>query len=314
VVLKNRFPRPRKRVIDQVTISKFLKTINFKPTQVFQEWRHLLAFGEYQGKPAVFKLASTLKTARYTQNEYRWNEAVNAVPNRYRQHFKVPSNYAQGTWQRLFWFIADWFTQRPFIERDSSNTSLIAQKLALITQANREISLLPLPDQSEFMQQRRSDEPIGERLFRSAREWVDHTPENLTEFLNIIKNRRHNLKTCVNHGDFAPRQLYDLGSAVGIIDGEHAGAFGPLYYDVAYFYIRLRNDHDAPELARQYLKKYQKLLPATEQKSFWSELKPVLCQRYIGDLWGDSRHKRKDPVKMKKLYQLGQTILQDTVI
>jgi len=50
------------------------------------------------------------------------------------------------------------------------------------------------------------------------------------------------------------------------------------------------------------------------KNSFWQELKTPLIERYIGDLWGDSRHKRKDPVKMKKLYQLGQTILQDTVI
>jgi hypothetical protein len=311
---KKSFPRPRKRKIDQKKINKFLKTIDFQPTKIFQEWRHLLAFGKYQGKLAVFKLASTQKTSRYTQNEYHWNEAVNAVSAEYRQHFAVPVNYALGAWQKLFWFIAEQFPDKPLIEKNSSDTRVIEKKLPQIARATREINTLPLPKSFEFSKQRNTEQTVGEKLFHSASYWADHTPKDLSDFLQIIAKRTTNLQTCVNHGDFVPRQLYNLGTKIGLIDGEHAGAFGPLYYDVAQFYIRLRNDHNAPQLAHQYLKLYQALLPKADQALFWTELKPVLCQRYIGDLWGDSLHKRKDPKKMSLLYQLGEEILHNQIV
>ena len=91
---------------------------------------------------------------------------------------------------------------------------------------------------------------------------------------------------------------------------EHAGAKGPLYYDVAQFYIRLRNDHNARDVGQKYLREFRDLLPPSDKQNFWDELKPVLIQRYIGDLWGAA----KNPKKLDELAPLGQEILKGTII
>jgi hypothetical protein len=311
---KKSFPRPRKRNIDLDKVKDFLKEIDFQPDKVFQEWRHVLAFGTYQGKKTVFKLASTQKTSWHTKNEYHWNEAVNAVPAKHRQHLRVPANYAKGTWQKLFWFIADQFPDKPLVKKYETDTSLVAKKLLQIAQTTREINTLPLPEGYEFSKPRNTEKTIGEKLLNSTTYWAENAPEDLEEFVKIVAKRKQDLRTCSNHGDFVPRQLYDLGDQIGVIDGEHAGAFGPLYYDVAQFYIRLRDHHQAPDLAKQYLELYRDLLPEKEQEVFWEELKPPLCQRYVGTLWGDSKHTRQKEKRMKKLYQLGEEILNDQVI
>ena len=313
-VTKKSFPRPRKRNIDKDEIKKFLKTIDFQPSKIFQEWRHLLAFGEYQGKPTVFKLASTQTTGRHTRNEYHWNEAVNAVPTEHRQHFRIPTNYTKGTWQKLFWFIAEQFPDKPLVKKYETNVFLVSEKLPQITQTTREINTLPLPKGYEFSKPRNTELTIGEKLLNSTTYWAENAPEDLGEFVKIVAKRKKDLRACPNHGDFVPRQLYDLGNKIGLIDGEHAGAFGPLYYDVAQFYLRLRDHHQAPELAHQYLELYRDLLSEKEQAVFWQELKPPLCQRYVGTLWGDSKHTRQKEKRMKKLYELGEEILDDQII
>lgn len=95
-----------------------------------------------------------------------------------------------------------------------------------------------------------------------------------------------------------------------MIDGEHAGLNGPLHFDVAQFYLRLRNDYGAKELAGKYLRAFRDLLPREEKEEFWKHLKPVLINRYIGDLWGAANN----PDKLTILQGLGREILQNEIV
>ncbi|PWU24106.1 hypothetical protein C5B42_00650 [Candidatus Cerribacteria bacterium 'Amazon FNV 2010 28 9'] len=105
--------------------------------------------------------------------------------------------------------------------------------------------------------------------------------------------------------------MYAVGNEkIGLIDGEHAGARGALYYDVAQMYVRLISDWNAWEVAREYLLLFQKLLSPTDQQTFWEELKPPLIQRYIGDLWGS----RNNPANLDRLLPIKDMILQDKVV
>lgn len=104
------FGRPKKRNINQSKIAEFLRKINFETESIIQEWRHLLAFGKFQGKEAVFKLASTQATAPRTQNEFNWNEAVHLVSKKRHLSFAVPENYSSDYYGKLFYFIAERFT------------------------------------------------------------------------------------------------------------------------------------------------------------------------------------------------------------
>ena len=58
----------------------------------------------------------------------------------------------------------------------------------------------------------------------------------------------------LQHGDFVPWHMYDLGEGIiGIIDGEHASLIKPRLYDLAYIYSRLVTRMKSFEIARKLL-------------------------------------------------------------
>lgn len=288
--------------------------MEFKIESIAQEWRHLHAFEKYQGKDAVFKMASTQTTIPKTQNEFNFNEAFHLTPESSRPNIIVPENFYSGYYSKLFYFIAQRFLGEPLIDRNSTDLNVIAPRITQIAQATFEIGSLLIPSDCAFSQSTKPEpqkkKTIGESLLSASTEWASQVPKDLNEFLHIIQNSKNSLRTSLGHGDFVPRQLYDVDGKIGVIDGELAGIKGPKYYDVAQFYIRLRNDHDAKELAGQYLNEFKNLLSSSDKKSFWQELKPVLIQRYLGDLWGAA----KNPRKLDQLEPLGKEILVDKII
>ncbi|PIY80819.1 MAG: hypothetical protein COY80_00920 [Candidatus Pacebacteria bacterium CG_4_10_14_0_8_um_filter_42_14] len=309
---KNEFPRPRRRTIDQEAISHFLTSLGFQTERITQEWRHLTAFGTFEGKEAVFKLATTLATARYTHNEFNWNTAIHLTPEDKRPNFTVPENFSSGHYGKLFYFIAQRFMEEPFAQAKAPLSNDIKRRIKQIAAMTREIELLSIPSDSEFAKTHalREQISIGQKLLKSATEWASQVPRNLDTFLKVIEDSKDTLRTCPAHGDFVIRQMYDIDGKIGLIDGEHAGLEGAYHYDVAQFYIRLRNDHNAPGEAKQYLHDFYDLLSPEDKDSFWQELKPSLIQRYIGDLWGAA----KDAQKLDELKQLGQEIINDKIL
>lgn len=310
--MKNKFGKPKARRLDQMAVAEFLKSINFETDKISQEWRHLIAFGRYDSKPAVFKLATTQITGQKTQNEFNFNEAVHLSPVESRPNFTVPENYVSGYYGKLFYFICEFFEGLPLALRESKDMSRVSSRIAQIAMATFELNNLPIPADCAFAQPKKKPSnkySSSQRLLHSASEWASQVPRDLTAYLDVIK-KTGEIRTCVGHGDFVVRQMYDVGGKIGVIDGEHAGYRGPLYYDVAQFYIRLCSDNDAEELAREYLLEYKKLLSADDQKIFWTELKPLLIQRYIGDLWGA----KNNPEKLDERRGFGERILYDKVL
>lgn len=309
--MKKRFPRPRKRVLDQSAIAAFLPTIGFQVDTITQEWRHLTAIGKFAGTPAVFKLASTLKVCRYTQNEWAWNEAVTAVPPEFRPHLRVPKNFASGLYGRLFYLVTEFYHAQSLAQGHKVIHPEIERLIPLIAQVTREIETLPIDLNTKFAQRhaKKTSYHPGERLLSSATEWASQVPLDLSQYLQVIENAKNHIMTCPAHGDFVLRQMFLLDGALGLIDGEHAGYRAPRHYDVAQLYIRLRHDFAAHALATHYLQAFQALLPPPEQAIFWEELKPVLLQRYIGDLWGSA----KNPAKLAEMELVGREILSDQV-
>ncbi len=309
---KKEFARPRKRTIDQEAVSHFLASLGFQTERITQEWRHLTAFGTFGGKEAVFKLATTLATARYTHNEFNWNEAVHLTPEDKRPNFTVPENFSCGHYGKLFYFIAQRFMGEPFAQPRVVLSDDIKVRIKQIATITREIELLPIPANTEFAKIHHSHKQvsIGQKLLNSASEWASQVPRSLDKFIKVIDDSKDRLRTCPAHGDFVMRQMYDVDGKIGVIDGEHAGLQGAYHYDVAQFYIRLRNDHNALKEDKQYLHDFYDLLPPGDKDIFWQELKPPLIQRYIGDLWGAA----KNPQKLSELEQLGKEIIEDKIL
>lgn len=312
---QHKYGRPKRRVINHKEIKQFLIKIGFKVESINQQWRNLLACGKYQGKDAVFKLASTQKTSSKIQNEYNWNEAVHLVSEDKRPNLEVPTNYSSGYYGKLFYFIASRFLGKSLIVGDSRNLSRITPRIKQIAQITREIENLPIPPDSNFaisQKPKKNSLSPGYNLLSACVEWASQIPINLDKFLKVMEKTKDNIRSCVGHGDFVARQMWDVKGKIGVIDGEHAGLRGPLYYDVAQFYIRLRNDQNALKLSRDYLLAFKKLLPNSDNNTFWEELKPLLIERYIGDLWGASL--KNDTKRLDELFPLGQEILSNKII
>lgn len=309
--MKKHFPRPRKRALDQLAIAAFLPTIGFQVDTITQEWRHLTAIGKFAGKLAVFKLASTLKVSRYTQNEWAWNEAVTAVPLESRPHLRVPRNFTSGLYGRLFYLVTEFYQAQPLARGHEVLHPEIKRLIPLIAQVTHEIETLPIALHTKFAQRhaKKTSYHPGERLLSSATEWASQVPLDLSQYLKVIETAKNYIQTCPAHGDFVLRQMFLLEGALGLIDGEHAGYRAPRHYDTAQLYIRLRHDFGAHELAAQYLRAFHALLSPPEQAIFWEELKPVLLQRYIGDLWGSA----KNPTKLTEMELVGREIVSDQV-
>jgi hypothetical protein len=248
--------------------------LGFQTEKITQEWRHLTAFGKFEGQPAVFKLATTLTTAGYTQNEFNWNEAIHLIPADKRLNFTFPQNFSSGYYGKLFYFIAQRFMGEPLAQPNTTLSNAAKSRMRQIATVTREIELLPIFSNSKFAVAQASHKqiPIGQKLLNSATEWAAQVPKNLAPFLKVIDESKKTLRTCPAQGDFVMRQMYDVAGKIGIIDGEHAGLRGAYHYDVAQFYLRLRNDHQALKVAKQYLHDFYGLLSPDDQASFWQEL------------------------------------------
>lgn len=303
---KRKYPKPRAKRLDKKKVRKFLDNLNFGADEIRQEWRHLLAFGKYKNKPSVFKLATTKKTSNYTRNEHYWNDVIKEYKSKKELSFQVPLNYESGQYENgLFYIICEYFPGESLDKADTWPLKKIA-KMAY------EIINMPEPSISRpdtHLNQKRQS--TGEKLLESSIEWSSQVKGGADKYLKIISDAKDKVKTAPAHGDFTIRQMFLLSNGkIGLIDGEHFGLKGPMYYDPAWFYLRLRIEQHSPNSAKKFLKEFKTLLPSKEQATFWTDLRPVLTQRFIGHLWGAKNNKNE----LDKLEAIGKEILQGQII
>jgi hypothetical protein len=303
--------KPKKRNINLDDVARFLDKIDFKAETIEQEWRHVIGLGHYKGKKAVFKLSSTRKTSSMTRNEYLWNEMIHMLPQASRPNFTVPKNFISGFHGNLFYFIAERFTGSPLISRDSTDVSKITSRIQQIARVCFEIINLKIPKKSDyFIRQNDPDYNVGRAVVESANFWADQLKVDANKFVQIIEKAKDHIRSSAAHGDFSPRQLYDVNGLIGVIDGEHSGVKGPLYLDPVWFYLRMRIDHKNPRLASFFLSEFKKTLKVQDKETFWEEFRPIICQKYIGEMWGaGATLKRREDLRL-----LGEEIIRNTII
>lgn len=305
-MVKKKYPKPKARKIDQIKLKKYLENIGFKVESISQEWRHLIAFGKYKDKDAVFKLASTKKTSRYTRNEHYWNDVITEYSNTKNLSFQVPLNYGEGAYQNgLYYFICERFFGETLDKRKSYPVGKIAEMAFEIIKMSKPNIAAP------NVNSKKRKVSVGEKLLESATEWASQVSINTDKYLKIISEAKDNLSSAPAHGDFTVRAMFLLNNGkIGLIDGEHYGYNGPKYYDAAWFYLRTRIEQNDLKSAKQFLSIFQSLLSKHDQEIFWEELKPVLTQRFIGHLWGAKNNSQE----LDKLKIIGKDILENKII
>lgn len=303
---RKKFGKHQKRSVNQASLAIFLKDLGFGSNRIEEHNLNILAFGKYNQKEAVFKLSSSYENSSRVQNEYNWNEAVHRVPDRKHSNFSVPQNLKSGSYNGLFYLIAERFLGAPL------SVGSVVDKIHQLARVTLEIRNLPIPKDCEFvkLQFKKKDRPVGNSLLEAATEWASQIPKDLDAFLEVLQRSKDSLRISPGHGGFELKHIFEVGNRVGLIDGELAGTGGAMYYDVAFFYIRLRNDFANSPLAQRYLLHFYNLLPAGEQKTFWEEIKPPLIVRYLGDLWGAAKNEKR----LTDLETVGRDILKDKIL
>ncbi|PWU24107.1 hypothetical protein C5B42_00655 [Candidatus Cerribacteria bacterium 'Amazon FNV 2010 28 9'] len=204
---KYHYGKPKTRRLDLKEIEEWLPTIGFVPVKVTQEWRHVIVFGTYEGKKCVLKLATTQTTSRYTYNEKNWNDAVWSVDPASHSHFTVPHVYASGTWNKLFYFIADWFEGKPLMRLQSWDEAKAREWLPTVAAVTREIETLPLSLSCDFVTMQMKHAPgrklaVGDKLLLAATEWASLVPRDLDPLLKCLEREKDHIRTAPAHGDF----------------------------------------------------------------------------------------------------------------
>jgi len=179
--------------------------------------------------------------------------------------------------KRLFYFISDYIRGRSFANPTVNNIK-DAAKLAYA------ISQIKTP--SSFINKKIN---AGKCIYTSILKRSKVTKID-NSFIQYAEKNIGKIKITFSHGDFSPWHIYKRKNNFILIDTEHSGK-NPKYYDIANFYIRLRENLKNKKFANLFIQEYINLLSSEEKTTFWSEFKPVLIERVIGSLWEiDTNH------------------------
>jgi glycosyltransferase involved in cell wall biosynthesis len=307
---RREFPRPKARKIPLDEVVDFLERKRYEVLKIERLWRHVTATIRKDGQPLFFKMATTIKTSKMTKNESEWNERVNSRLSP-RAPFKVPNSYENGFFKKkLFFFISDYFGDQTLADKYPPNSKQLDKWIPQIAQTAYLISQIKYESK-----EKPKEITVGEYLITSASEWASQVEVSVQSILEVIKNAKQEVKKLWVHGDFVPWHMYELKkSKFGLVDAEHGG-YGLQYYDVAYFYIRVRQSLEEEKMAKEFLKEFVKLLPKKESKTFWQNLKPILAQRLMGDYWGASiGPKAKREEELKKCERFKKDLIANRII
>jgi len=307
---KNKFSRPKARKIPFELINDFLGKKGYEVIKIERLWRHITAVVEKDNKRLFFKMATTQKTGRLTENEFNWNKLVNSKLDK-KTPFLIPQGIEHGFFQeKLFFFVSDYFGDRTLADKYPPRTKELSRWIFKIAQASFFINSIDcqVKDKEEI-------KTIGEFLMPSVLEWSSYIKVDVEPLLKIIKEAKQPVRRCWGHGDFVPWHMYDLkNKKFGLVDSEHGGC-KIRYYDVAYFYTRIRQCLGEKELAKDFLLFFKDLLSDNDKKNFYNDLKPMLCQRLIGSYWEAEIGSKKDRKNKGKEYEeYKKDLIEDKII
>jgi thiamine kinase-like enzyme len=300
--------------VSRILISKvksFLKEEGYKISKVSLRNRCLCSTIEKEGTSFFMKMALRPEGNDAIRNEYTSSlflekELKNLSFVRIRRIIKLDMFLFREI--SLCYFISEFIIGRPFAhlshsyKQNKSNMKDAAVLAYALSKIRPWRFILPRNRQA------------GEHLYTSALALTDKKGPYVKQAINIIHNSKNTVKTTYGHGDFCPWHLYLNSDKLTLIDSEHAGE-KPRYYDVAHFYMRLRQNLGKKGLATRFLTEFVSLLPSDEKMTFWSEFKPVLAERTIGHLWEIQTKKVMGfNFKPTSVYPLLREIVTDRVI
>lgn len=248
----------------------------YKVLQLHRPNRHIIGRLEKDNRLFFLKIAVNSELSKKIDNEYRstimLDRQLKLFPDLFVRaivdHGSIDFNQ-----QSLSYIITDYIDNKYLSNQTLKNNIKQTAKMAY------ELSKIK-PFRIPFIHRVNP----GKHLYESAQFFASQIDINSKKILRIIANKQDDIKIAYGHGDFSPWHLYKVDNKLFLIDAEQAGV-KPKYYDVANFYLRLRQNLKSKRLANKFLKEFYLMLPNIDRVSFWHEFRPVLAERAIGHAW-----------------------------
>lgn len=272
-------------------IAAILEIYDYNVIEQLNDWDKRERFFVYRleknGTSHVLKIANN-GFERDLSNEVWWNTTlarlVEADPS-----IKVYAPRVSMSGQQFY--IGEYFKAKPLIKSGFNFTpaeiDVWLERLAKMIVDFDQIALQPRVNQRAEYEDTNSAPytNLAEKLDRWMELPIERKQIETAAIQNgkdIFDKYRANVTPRLQHGDFVPWHMYDLGEGkIGLIDGEHSSLTKPRLYDLAYIYSRLVTRMKSFKSAKKLLTMVVEQLPESKSELEKAWL-PVITLRSFG--------------------------------
>ncbi len=270
-------------------LEKHFRSVGFELLEAFdarEGLRHHL-FGKLRrgGIPYFFKIAQTAESGDRIGNELVWNQAIGALLKRGNFGWcSVPVNVHSGKFGDKKYYIAPYFSGEGLASQSPPESGELGRWIdRMVVTSLFFLGLKGL----RFSRDERHPNLTSEFIIATQKRF-DQVGRRyrLEPLINEISGfHGRDVPTAINHGDFVPWHMIKQGDGFVLVDGEYASATMPAYYDVVFCFQRIYVNAEAPELAKQFLKRFFSQLVKSEQRQFQWLIRFILASRIISTFW-----------------------------
>lgn len=250
-----------------------LHALGYEPVEVLRNNERYIAYKLVkEGRTFFFKAVQGVEPEKI-QNEIWFARKLRTADD---SSVQSPNLYEYGS----TWYIVDFFDTEPLCIEATCFTADLSKVQDALVKITSEIDKLPVGPEKPQEGLRESILKGAEKHGRLALEKGLISHDDMRRALEQINTGLEGMEVRVQHGDFTPWHIFDLGDQTyGLVDAEHAGV-KPRFSDLATLYVRLFNRCNAPEVARKVLKGFIESLHISEDK-FWKAFLPLLTQKAL---------------------------------
>lgn len=241
-----------------------------------------------------FKISQTAESGDRIGNELAWNQVIGALLK--RTDFKwcsVPVNVYSGKLGDKRYYIAPYYSGDGVASQSPPESGELGRWIdRMVVTSLFFLSLKGLQFPRDERHPNLTSEFITATQKRFEQVGRRYSLEPLMKEINGFYGR--DIPTAVNHGDFVPWHMINQADRFVLVDGEYASSTMPVYYDVVFCFQRIYINAEAPEFAKQFLKRFFVQLVKKEQHQFEWLTRFILASRVITAFWHAERSGQTD--------------------
>jgi hypothetical protein len=275
--------------LDLSNIRSFF-TDKYQVCKIWPSKRHVLGLLEEKGRTFFLKVSKSEGISEMTKNEEFWNNLCQDQD----LALNVPISRESGFYEDTFFYlITDYFDGEMLATPEGEGAQRLTRNMNKVIEMSEEIQKIKIDSfpRDHYLLYEGLEDHVKRTIVRTqgyCLDFSEYNPElagkySVTDLLKVVEENAGLLEKRPRHGDFAPWHIFVLeNGSLGLIDGEHAMAYGVENYDICYFIQRVFSAMCQPEIAKKY---FTELLKRGYNKD---KLKVVLASRGVGGYLDES--------------------------